>query len=105
MVRREGGRAYLLITFDLPNQKLISTEEVVGPFEGEFQEVIVDWDRINLIRARGDDTSRRSPWMGRGGEYEAPKGGKRMAGDGDPGHPQPPWTRTEIGDIEQPPEV
>lgn len=92
MVKREGGRAYLLITFDLPHQRMLATEEVVGPFEGHFDTVRVDWQRVfDLIKEKGDEVApKRLPW-------------KQQLQDDDP--KDPPWERAEVDDIQTPPDI
>ena len=94
---REGGRAYLLIAFDLPNQRLLSTEEVVGPLEGECHTVTVDWARlIKLIDDKGVDPPKEPPWKRGPVDDARPK--------------DPPWKRGPVddapdGEEERPPEV
>lgn len=96
---REGGRAYLLITFDLPNQRMLSTEEVVGKFEADFQPVAVDWGRvISMINVMADKhPPKKAPWSAKDDAPIPPIG--------------PPWNRAavdaedEAKDAEEPPNV
>ncbi|SRR6266480_2834565 len=67
-------RAYLLITFDLPNQLMLKTEEVTGNLGGKHQPVKVDW-----VRLFGTIKHKVAP---------PPKG--------------PPWTRTVVDDDYRP---
>jgi hypothetical protein len=91
---REGGRAYLLITFDLPNQRMLKTEEVVGRFDGEFQPVAVDWGRvISMINVMADKHSPKRPWSPKDDVPIPPIG--------------PPWNRASVDeddDSEEPEE-
>src|ERR1044072_2151927 len=85
--RHEGGRAYLLIAFDLPNQKILSTSEVVGPFEAEVNEVQVDWKRVfQMVEEQGLSTPPKGPPWGRpvDDDDDPPKG--------------PPWGRPKLDD-------
>lgn len=106
MVEREGGRAYLVVTFDLPNQQIVRTEEVVGPFEGEFNEVVVDWQRVFgiVIAKGGEGLGKNRPWT-RSSVAEELKSARRIARRDDVGPPKdPPWTRPVPDDAERPPE-
>ena len=94
MVKREGGRAFLLITFDLPNQRIVATEEVVGPFEGEFNNVTVDWQRVfRMVKLKRDEEPPKiPPWT-------------RAAPGADDPPKIPPWTDADVDDVERPPKV
>ena len=106
MTKREGGRAYLLITFDLPNQKIVQTEEVVGPFEGEFNKVAVDWRRIFSIIKHAQDPPKDPPWTSPRNEEEGPKGLRRKLSYAAEDPPKgPPWGDPDKEDIERPPDI
>jgi hypothetical protein len=108
MATREGGRAYLLITFDLPNQKIVRTEEVVGPIEGEFNKVVVDWRRVFSIVKHEHGTPKDPPWTRPvidEGE-EGPKGRPRKRTyDAEEPPKDPPWRDPDKEDVERPPDV
>lgn len=93
---REGARAYLLITFDIANQRMLQTEEVLGRFDAEFQPVAVDWGRvISMINVMADKHTpkRRRPWRPQDDVPIPPIG--------------PPWNRAAMDDddAEEPPKV
>jgi|SRR5215218_8800629 len=84
--RHEGGRAYLLIAFDLHDQRILSTSEVLGPFEADFEEVRVDWGRLmKLAKATSAPPPRDPPWS------RAPLDDDRPPRD-------PPWSRAVVDD-------
>ena len=106
MVEREGGRAYLVVTFDLPNQQIVRTEEVVGLFEGEFNEVNVDWQRVFgiVIAKDGEKLEKNRPWT-HSPVAEELKSARRIARIDSVDPPKdPPWTRPVPEDPERPPE-
>ena len=93
MVRRKGRNAYLLITFDLVTQKVVSTDELVCPLES--YRVRVDWDELckRVKDKKPADDPPDPPWT-------------RMAfEDEDDSRQKPPWTRGETDKVERPPDV
>ncbi len=97
MVKREGGRAYLLITFDLPNQRIVASEEVVGPFEGEFNNVTVDWQRVfRMVKLkRSEEPPKIPPWTDTRADRKDAEDPPKI----------PPWTDADVDDVERPPRV
>src|SRR5687768_5445888 len=99
-----SDRAYLLITFDLPNQKILSTEEVVGPLEGERHKVIVDTERLlKLIKANAEDRPKDPPWSPPAKDKDDPppkdppwSGPSKEKDNGPP--KDPPWRRANVDD-------
>ena len=105
MVKREGGRAYLIVTFDLPNQQIVRTEEVVGTFEGEFNEVTVDWQRVfGIVKARSTEEPPKNPPWTRSPVGEELREARRVKRDDVEPPKGPPWRRPELDDAERPPE-
>jgi hypothetical protein len=93
MVRRKGRKAYLLITFDLETQKVVSTDEIVGPLES--YRVKVDWNELcKRVKAKKpDDDPPDPPWTRMAFEDEEYSRERR------------PWTYEETDDVERPPDV
>jgi hypothetical protein len=62
--KRRGDKAFLLLTFDLDRQEMLSTEELTGHFEVDRHQVSVDWVRLltTIKRGKNNGSPQDPPW-------------------------------------------